>query len=277
VLRILLGAQLRRLREAASISREDAGYHIRASGSKISRMELGRVSFKERDVSDLLEFYGITDAGERDKLLQLTHEANAPAWWQKYQDVVPDWFAVYVGLEEAAQLIRIYEVQFVPGLLQTEEYARAVVQQGAPGLDPAEVERRVAVRMGRQQLLTKDDPPKMWAIVDEAALRRPMGGREVLTAQIERLMDAVSESTITLQIMPFRYGGHAAEGGAFTIMRFPEADLPDMVYMEYLTGALYLDKPDEVERYAAVMERLSVAGTSPDKTREILAGMLKEI
>jgi transcriptional regulator with XRE-family HTH domain len=277
VLRILLGAQLRRLREAANISREDAGYHIRASGSKISRMELGRVSFKERDVTDLLELYGVTNAGERDKLVQLCHEANAPAWWQKYQDVVPDWFAVYVGLEEAAQLIRIYEVQFVPGLLQTEDYARAVVQQGAPGLDPAEVERRVAVRMGRQQLLTKDNPPKMWAIVDEAALRRPMGGREVLIAQIERLMDAVSEPYVTLQIMPFRYGGHAAEGGAFTIMRFPEADLPDMVYMEYLTGALYLDKPDEVERYAAVMERLSVAGTSPDKTRELLAGMLKEI
>jgi transcriptional regulator with XRE-family HTH domain len=277
VLRILLGAQLRRLRDAAGISREDAGYHIRASGSKISRMELGRVSFKERDVTDLLELYGVSDPSEREKLVQLTHEANAPAWWQKYQDVVPDWFAVYVGLEEAAQLIRYYEVQFVPGLLQTEEYARAVVQQGAPGLDPAEVERRVAVRMGRQKLLAKDDPPRLWAIVDEAALRRPMGGREVLSAQIERLMDAVSEPSITLQILPFRYGGHAADGGSFTIMRFPEADLPDMVYMEYLTGALYLDKPDEVERYAAVMERLSVAGTSPDKTREMLAAILKEI
>jgi Domain of unknown function (DUF5753)/Helix-turn-helix domain len=277
VLRILLGAQLRRLRDTAGISREDAGYHIRASGSKISRMELGRVSFKERDVTDLLEFYGVTDPNEREKLVQLTHEANAPAWWQKYQDVVPDWFAVYVGLEEAAQLIRYYEVQFVPGLLQTEDYARAVVQQGAPGLDPAEVERRVAVRMGRQKLLSKDDPPRLWAIVDEAALRRPMGGREVLSAQIERLMDAVNEPSITLQILPFRYGGHAADGGSFTIMRFPEADLPDMVYMEYLTGALYLDKPDEVERYAAVMERLSVAGTSPDKTREMLAAILKEI
>ncbi len=277
VLRILLGAQLRRLRDSIGISREDAGYHIRASGSKISRLELGRVSFKERDVTDLLTLYGVTDASEREKLVQLTHEANAPAWWQKYQDVVPDWFAVYVGLEEAAQLIRVYEVQFVPGLLQTEEYARAVVQQGAPGLDAAEVERRVAVRMGRQKLLGKDSPPRLWAIMDEAALRRPMGGRDVLAAQIERLMDAVSEPYVTLQVMPFRYGGHAAEGGAFTIMRFPDADLPDMVYMEYLTGALYLDKPDEVERYAAVMERLSVAGTSPDRTREILASMLKEI
>ena len=276
VLRILLGAQLRRLRESAVISREDAGYHIRASGSKISRMELGRVSFKERDVTDLLEYYGVRDPEEREKLVQLTREANQTPWWQKYQEAVPDWFQVFVGLEEAAQLIREYEVQFVPGLLQTEDYARAVVLQGTPGLDPQEVERRVALRMGRQQVLKKENPPRLWAIVDEAALRRPMGGRDVLVAQIERLMDAVSEPNVTLQVMPFRYGGHAAEGGAFMLMRFPEADLPDMVYMEYLTGALYLDKPDEVERYAAVMERLSVAGTSPDRTREILASMLKE-
>jgi hypothetical protein len=277
VLRILLGAHLRRMRERAGITREDAGYHIRASGSKISRMELGRVSFKERDVIDLLSFYGVNDAEERHSLIQLTREANATPWWQKYQDAAPDWFGLYVGLEEAAQLIRIYEVQFVPGLLQTEDYARAVVMQGAPGLEPDEVERRVALRLGRQKLLTRDNPPRLWAIVDEAALRRPMGGRDVLAAQIERLMDAVGEPNITLQVMPFKYGGHAAEGGAFTIMRFPEADRPDMVYMEYLTGALYIEKPEEVERYAAVMERLSVAGTSPERTREILAGLLKEI
>jgi hypothetical protein len=274
---MLLGAQLRRLRETASVSRDDAGYHIRASGSKISRMELGRVSFKERDVTDLLEFYGVNDTAEREKLLQLTREANATPWYQKFQDVVPDWFHVFVGLEEAAQLIRVYEVQFVPGLLQTEEYARAIIMQGAPGTDGDEVERRVALRMGRQKLLTRENPPRYWVIMDEAALRRPMGGRDVHVAQIERLIDLVGEPNITLQVMPFRYGGHAADGGAFTIMRFPETDLPDVVYMEYLTGAHYIDKPEEVERYAAVMERLSVAGTSPDRTREILTGMLKDI
>ncbi len=277
MLRMLLGAQLRRLRDHAGITRDDAGYHIRASGSKISRMELGRVSFKERDVIDLLEYYGITDVAEREKLIQLTREANATPWYQKFQDVVPDWFHVFVGLEEAAQLIRVYEVQFVPGLLQTEEYARAIIMQGAPGVDPDEVERRVALRMGRQKLLTRENPPRYWVIMDEAALRRPMGGRDVHVAQIERLIDLVGEPNITLQVMPFRYGGHAADGGAFTIMRFPETDLPDVVYMEYLTGAHYIDKPEEVERYAAVMERLSVAGTSPDRTREILSGMLKEI
>jgi transcriptional regulator with XRE-family HTH domain len=277
VLRMLLGAQLRRLRESAGVTRDDAGYHIRASGSKISRMELGRVSFKERDVTDLLAFYGVDDPAEKEKLVQFTREANATPWYQKFQDVVPDWFQVFVGLEEAAQLIRVYEVQFVPGLLQTEEYARAVILQGAPGLDPDEVERRVALRMGRQKLLTRENPPRYWVVMDEAALRRPMGGRDVHVRQIERLIDLVGEPNITIQVMPFRYGGHAAEGGAFTIMRFPETDLPDVVYMEYLTGAHYVDKPEEVERYAAVMERLSVAGTSPDRTREILSGMLKEI
>jgi hypothetical protein len=277
VLRMLLGAQLRRLREGAGVTRDNAGYHIRASGSKISRMELGRVSFKERDVIDLLEFYNVDDTAERDKLLQLTREANAVPWYQKFQDVVPDWFHVFVGLEEAAQLIRVYEVQFVPGLLQTEEYARAIITQGAPGMEPDEVERRVALRMGRQKLLTRENPPRYWVVMDEAALRRPMGGRDVHVAQIERLIDLVGEPNITLQVMPFRYGGHAADGGAFTIMRFPETDLPDVVYMEYLTGAHYIDKPEEVERYAVVMERLSVAGTSPDRTREILTEMLKDI
>jgi hypothetical protein len=277
VLRMLLGAQLRRLRESSGVTRDNAGYHIRASGSKISRMELGRVSFKERDVTDLLEHYGVDDVAEREKLLQLTREANATPWYQKFQDVVPDWFHVFVGLEEAAQLIRVYEVQFVPGLLQTEEYARAIIAQGAPGVDPDEVERRVALRLGHQQLLKRDNPPRYWVILDEAALRRPMGGRDVHAAQIEHLIDLAGAPNITLQVMPFRYGGHAAEAGAFTIMRFPETDLPDVVYMEYLTGAHYIDKPEEVERYAAVMERLSVAGTSPDRTRELLTGMLKEI
>ena len=274
---MLLGAQLRRLRDAAGVTRDDAGYHIRASGSKISRMELGRVSFKDRDVTDLLEFYGSDDPAEREKLVQLTREANATPWYQKFQDVVPDWFHVFVGLEEAAQLIRVYEVQFVPGLLQTEEYARAIIKQGAPGTEPEEVDRRVALRLGRQKLLTRENPPRYWVVIDEAALRRPMGGRDVHVGQIERLIDLVGEPNITIQIMPFRYGGHAADGGAFTIMRFPETDLTDVVYMEYLTGAHYIDKPEEVERYAAVMERLSVAATSPDRTRELLSGMLKEI
>jgi transcriptional regulator with XRE-family HTH domain len=267
VLRILLGSQLRKLREARGISRDDAGYRIRASGSKISRLELGRVSFKERDVVDLLDLYGVTDSGERTQLVALAREANSPAWWQKYSDVVPDWFQIYVGLEEAAELIRVYEVQFVPGLLQTEEYARAVVKQGQPAAAADEVDRRVALRTRRQQLLTRENPPRLWAMVDEGALR----------GQIERLMAATREPNVTLQVLPFTFGGHAAEGGAFTVMRFPEPDMSDIVYIEQLTGALYLDKREEVERYSEVMERLSVKGTSPDRTQDILAAILKEL
>src|SRR5712691_8861524 len=221
VLKILLGAQLRRLRETAGVTRDDAGYHIRASGSKISRLELGRVSFKERDVSDLLDLYHV--GGEhKDQLVQLTREANATPWWQKYREVVPDWFQVYVGLEEAASLLRVYEVQFVPGLLQTADYARAVIALGQPAAPDEEVERRVRVRMTRQELLAKPAGPRLWAVVDEAALRRPIGGQAVMRSQLERLVTATQEPHVTLQVVPFQSGGHAAESGAFTIMRFPE-------------------------------------------------------
>jgi transcriptional regulator with XRE-family HTH domain len=276
VLRILLGSQLRMLREARGVTREEAGYAIRASGSKISRMELGRVSFKERDVVDLLDLYGV-DADEAAALVALAREANTPGWWHKYGDLLPDWFQVYVGLEEAASLIRLYEVQFVPGLLQTADYARAVVRLGQPGAPPEEIERRVGLRMGRQELLTKPGGPRLWAIVDEAALRRPIGGREVMRAQLVQLIEATNEPNVTLQVVPFRSGGHAAEAGAFTIMRFPEPDLPDVVYLEQLTSALYLDKRDDVEKYTEVMERLSVESESPERSVDILSGMLEEV
>ena len=276
VLRMLLGSQLRRLREAKGVTRDDAGYTIRASGSKISRMELGRVSFKERDVEDLLDLYGV-DEEEAQALVALAKQANSPGWWHKYGDVLPDWFQVYVGLEEAAALIRLYEVQFVPGLLQTADYARAVVALGQPGASAEEVARRVSLRIARQDLLRKPGAPRLWAIVDEAALRRPIGGREVMRAQLERLIEVTREPNITLQVVPFSSGGHAAEGGAFTILRFPEVDLPDVVYVEQLTSSLYLDKRDDVERYTEVMERLSVESESPEHTTEILSKMLEEV
>jgi transcriptional regulator with XRE-family HTH domain len=277
VLRILLGSQLRRLREAKGVTRDEAGYTIRASGSKISRMELGRVSFKERDVEDLLVLYGVDDE-EAQALIALAKQANSPGWWHKYGDVLPDWFQVYVGLEEAAALIRLYEVQFVPGLLQTADYARAVIKLGLPSASAEEVERRVGLRTARQEVLTKESGgPRLWAVVDEAALRRPIGGGEVMRAQLVRLVEAAREPNITLQVVPFRSGGHAAEAGAFTIMRFPEVDLPDVVYLEHLTSALYLDKREDVERYTEVMERLSVEGESPERTIEILSGMLEEV
>lgn len=278
VRRILLGAQLRRLREASGITREDAGYTIRASESKISRLELGRVSFKERDVVDLLSLYGVDDPAEREALLSLAREANAPGWWHTYSDVLPSWFQVYIGLEGAASLIRTYEVQFVPGLLQTPDYARAVASRGEPGIPAEEVERRVSLRMTRQRLLARSNPApaRLWAVVDEAALRRPIGGPEVMRAQIEHMIAATKQPNITLQVMPFRFGGHAGEGGAFSILRFPEPDLPDVVYIEQLTSALYLDKREDVDQYMDAMERLCVEAETPDKTTTMLKKILQE-
>ncbi|NUU20233.1 MAG: helix-turn-helix domain-containing protein [Streptomycetaceae bacterium] len=276
VRRILLGSQLRRLREAKGISREEAGYEIRASESKISRMELGRVSFKDRDVADLLTMYGVTDETEREALLNLTREANATGWWHSYGDILPSWFQVYVGLEEAASVIRTYEVQFVPGLLQTADYARAVIIAGQPNASPDEVERRVGLRTQRQTILKRDRPPRLWAVLDEAALRRPIGGRDVMRGQIQHLIDCAALPHVTIQIMPFRFGAHAAEGGPFTLLRFPEPDLPDVVYLEQLTSALYLDKRDDVDQYTEVMERLSVDGLPPDRSVDLLARILKE-
>lgn len=273
VLRILLGSQLRKLREAKGITREEAGYLIRASESKISRMELGRVSFKERDVIDLLEMYGVAD-DDRTALVGLARDANSPGWWHKYSDVLPDWFGVYVGLEEAASLLRVYEVQFIPGLLQTADYTRAIVKRGQPAASADEVERRILLRAARQEMLTKPGAPRLWAVVDEAALRRPIGGRAVMRAQLERLITATGEPHVTLQVVPFGSGGHAAEGGAFTIMRFPAAELPDVVYVEQLTSALYLDKREDVEKYSEVMDQLSVESAPPERTATILSEIM---
>jgi len=277
VRRILLGSQLRRLREAKGITREDAGYTIRASESKISRMELGRVSFKERDVTDLLSLYGVDDETERAALVTLVREANQAGWWHSFSDAMPNWFQTYVGLEEAAALIRTYQVQFIPGLLQTEDYARAIVLLNRPHMDPSELERRINVRMRRQKLVAEGDGPRLWAVVDEAALRRPVGGPAVMKAQIQRLIDAADMPNVVVQVMPFRFGGHAAESGAFTILRFPEQDLPDVVYLEQLTSALYLDKRDDVDQYVQVMERLSVDSLTPESSVELLSSLLKEI
>lgn len=277
VRRILLGAQLRRLREEKSITREEAGDAIRGSESKISRLELGRVSFKERDVVDLLDLYGIDDDEQRSALLNLAREANTPGWWHQYSDLLPHWFQPLLGLEEAAALVRTYEVQFIPGLLQTEEYARAVTGQGYASAGPEEIERRVRLRMSRQQLLHRPAPPRLWAVLDEAAVRRMIGGPEVMRAQIEYLIQTTKWPNITLQVMPFRFGGHAAEGGAFHLLRFPEQDLPDVAYVEQLTGALYLEKREDLDRYMEAMERLCVESEPPEATPDVLKGILEEI
>lgn len=277
VLRMLLGAHLRRLREAQGVTREDAGWEIRSSESKISRMELGRVGFKERDVADLLTLYGLDDEEERTRLLALARDANNPGWWHRFGDVLPNWFQSYLGLEAAAALIRTYEVQFVPGLLQTKEYARAVVLLGHGRAKSDEIDRRVELRMARQQVLTRTDAPKLWVVVDEAALRRPIGGIDIMRGQVDALLEANTLPNVRLQVIPFNAGGHAAAGGAFTILRFPDQDLPDVVYIEQLTSALYLDKRDDVDLYAEAMERLCVEARPPTETQKVLEGIRRDL
>ncbi|GGJ46600.1 helix-turn-helix domain-containing protein [Streptomyces brasiliensis] len=272
---MLLGSQLRRLRESRGITREAAGYSIRASESKISRMELGRVSFKTRDVEDLLTLYGITDDMERESLLSLAREANVAGWWHSYSDVLPSWFPTYVGLEGAASLIRAYEVQFVHGLLQTEEYARAVVRRGMKGASVADVERRVALRLERQKYLVSENAPDFHIVLDEAALRRPYGDREVMRGQLQHLIEVSERPNVRLQIMPFSLGGHSGEGGAFTILSFPESDLSDVVYLEQLTSALYLDKREDVAQYEQALKELQQDSPGPDESRDLLRGLLQ--
>jgi transcriptional regulator with XRE-family HTH domain len=277
VRRTLVGAKLRRLRTDMGLSRKEAAEAIRASEWKIHRLENGQVGFKERDIVDLLERYEVTDPAEVAEFLTLAREANTPGWWQHYGDVLPQWFRTFVDLESAATLIRTYEGQFVPGLLQTDGYMRAVVKGAHLDESSEEVGRRVRLRMARQTLLTREHPPRLWAVVDEAALRRPVGGREVMRAQLERLIDATKLPNVTLQVLPFGAGAHSAMVGAFSLLRFADRELPDVVYLEHLTSALYLDKRDEVERYLDVMELLCVESEPPAKTVELLDEILSEL
>jgi transcriptional regulator with XRE-family HTH domain len=274
VLRILLGAHLRRLREARRISLEEAGDVIRASHSKISRLETGRVGFKDRDIVDLLTFYGVTDEKERQALRDLAIRASSPGWWHDYADVLASWFDAYVGLEEAASQIRACEVQFVPGLLQTEDYARGVILLGYS--NPKEISRRVSLRMARQAVLDRPDPPSLTMVLDEALLRRPIGGSRAMRAQLKHLVEMSQRPNVTIQVIPFKAGGHAAAGGSFSLLSFAGYDLPDVVYIEQLTSAQYLDKPDIVDGYLAVMERLRIDALTPASSVNVLRSMLRE-
>jgi len=276
VRRMLVGAQLRRLRTDNGITREQAGEAIRASEWKIHRLENGQVGFKDRDIVDLLRLYGVTDPGEVADFLVLAREANAPGWWHHYGDVLPQWFRAYVDLESAATLIRTYEGQFVPGLLQVEDYMRAVVGGGHLEDLPEEAEHRVQLRLGRQTLLERKDAPRLWAVVDEAALRRPVGGPKVMRAQLERLIEASKLPNVILQVLPFGAGAHPAMVGAFSVLRFADHELPDVVYVEHLTSALYLSKQEDVDQYLHVMESICVRSAAPDKTVEIVGDVLNE-
>jgi transcriptional regulator with XRE-family HTH domain len=275
-LRIALGVQLRRLREASGITSVEAAEAIRATPSKISRVERGRTTAKQRDVADLLTLYGVTDHPEREELLGLVRQASAPGWWQQYSDVLPRWFESYVGLERAASVIRSYEVQFVQGLLQAEDYARAVILISNAYAPAEEIDRRVSLRMRRQELLTQPGAPEFWAVLDEAALRRSPGGPKVMRAQLEHLLQVADLPNVTLQVVPFGAGPHAAAGGPFSILRFPEPDLPDVVYLEQLNSAVYLDQPGDVINYLTIMDQLCVQAETDTASTKMIRALLRQ-
>ncbi|HEX4829800.1 MAG TPA: helix-turn-helix transcriptional regulator [Trebonia sp.] len=274
----MLGTVLHRMRTQAGVTADQAATRIRGSRSKISRMENGRVGFKERDVDDLLDLYGAADPGLRARVKSLLRRANSPGWWTRYSDVTADWFEEYLGLETAASMIRTFEMQFVHGLFQTPQYARAVTLLGHAAAPPAEIDRRVALRLSRQDLLTSQPAPTVWTILDEGAICRPVGGRAVMRTQLVHLAEVASSlRNVTVQVVPFAAGGHAGAGGSFTMLRFAGADVPDVVYTEQLTSALYLDKREDVDHYLEVMDSLSTEALSPAETLDFIAKAIKEL
>ncbi|GAA2463788.1 helix-turn-helix domain-containing protein [Streptomyces mauvecolor] len=274
---VVLGRRLQDLRERAGLRREEAAKVLRVAAATVRRMEMAEVSLKIPYVVLLLKAYGIGD-GEAEGFIALAEEANKPGWWQRFHDILPDWFSMYVSLEGAASLIRSYEPHFVPGLLQTEEYARHVMRSGALGAtSEADIDRHVALRMERQSLLTRKDAPRLWVVLDETVLRRPVGSPQVMRDQIDRLLEASALPNVTVQLAEFATGHHPGTYGPFVLFRFAVPELPDMVYSEYLTGAVYLDARPEVATHLEVMDRMAAQAATAQRTKEILKDLRKEL
>jgi transcriptional regulator with XRE-family HTH domain len=274
---VVLGRRLLDLRERAGLKREEAARVLRVAPATVRRMETAEVALKIPYLQLLLKAYGVSDE-EAESFVQLAEEANQPGWWQRFHDILPGWFSMYVSLEGAAALIRQYEPHFVPGIMQTEEYARGVLKAGAIGQSrPEDIERHVALRMQRQDLLTRENAPRIWAVMDETALRRPVVGPEVMRAQVDKLLDVTKLPHVTLQVLEFSSGPHAGTYGPFVLFRFAMSELPDMVYSEYLTGAVYLDARTEVATHLEVMDRMAAQAATAQRTKEILEDLRKEL
>ncbi|MEV5432088.1 helix-turn-helix transcriptional regulator [Streptomyces sp. NPDC052701] len=268
---VVLGRRLQELREAAGLGREEAARVLRVAPATVRRMETAEVALKIPYVHILLTAYGVPDE-EVAAFVALAEEANRPDWWQRYHDVLPDWFSLYVSLEGAARIIRSYEPHFVPGLLQTEDYARAVMEAGTiGGAGPGTVERHVALRMERQRLLERADPPHLWVIMDETALRRPVSADgAVMRDQLDKLLEYAARDRVTLQVAEFASGPHPGTYAPFSLFRFAEPELPDMVFTEYLTGALYLDSRKEVSTHLEVLDHMTAGAASVERTEKLL-------
>ncbi|MCQ8188501.1 helix-turn-helix domain-containing protein [Streptomyces rugosispiralis] len=273
---MVLGMRLRDLREKAGVSYDVAARALHVNQTTVRRMEKAEVGLKLPYVEKLLQTYG-ADQQEIDSFLALAEEANRPGWWHRFRDVLPDWFSLYVSLEGAASRIRAYEPHFIPGLLQTEDYARALLSIGFPHGSDRELERRVALRMERQELLSRPDGPHLWVVMDETVLRLSIGGPPVMRAQIDHLIEAVQRPNITLQVVPFSAGPHPGMGGPFQLFRFQIPELPDIVYAEGLTGAGYLDQRSDVVAYLEALDRMGTQATPARRTENFLRGIRKEL
>ncbi|WP_328779423.1 helix-turn-helix domain-containing protein [Streptomyces canus] len=268
---VVLGRRLQELREAAGLKREEAAQVLRVAPATVRRIEMAEVALKIPYVQVLLETYGVSE--ERvEAFVQLAEEANKPGWWQRFHDVLPEWFSMYVSLEGAAGIIRSYEPHFVPGLLQTEDYARAVMEAGTIRQAGSEaLERHVSLRMARQRLLERPNAPHLWVIMDETVLRRPVSIRsEVMREQLDKLLEFAERDRVTLQVCEFEEGPHPGTYAPFSLFRFSEPELPDLVFTEYLTGALYLDSRQEVATHLEVLDHMSARAASAERTKKLL-------
>jgi transcriptional regulator with XRE-family HTH domain len=267
--------ELRRLREQAGLTRDEAARRLDWFGSKISRIETGQSRAQTGDVRDMLEVYGATSE-ETEALVQLAREARKRGWWTAYNDVFT---GTYVGLEAEAASMRTYEPQIIPGLLETEDYARSLIRAGAVRADPEEIERRVQARIARQEILTRSDPPEIWAVLDEPVIRRPVGGPAVMHAQLQHLIDLTTapNSTITLQIVPLAAGEHAGLLGPFVIMEFPSSEDPTVIYLETATDGLYLEETAQIDRYTLVFDHLRATALSTTESASFIARVAAEM
>lgn len=273
---IVLGLRLRDLREQAGCSFADAAAALSVNATTVRRMEKAEVGLKPLYVKALLERYGVPGE-EVEAFLRLVEAANRPGWWHRFRDVLPDWFSLYVSLEGEASLIRAYEPHCVPGLLQTPEYARELFRTGFPGATEDELDRRVALRMERQELLTRSRAPLLWVVIEEHVLRRRVGDASVMRAQIDRLIEATSMPNVTLQVMPLSAGPHPGMFGPFQLFRFDIPELPDIIYAESLTGAAYLDERADTVAYLEVLDRMGAQAAPVQDTEAILGAIRKEL
>ncbi len=273
-----LAAELRSYRDRAGLTIEEVAQRLEWSTAKISRIENARVSVLPRDVKFLLGVYGVQESGEEwEALLALTRESRQKGWWHAYGDAIPEGFETYVGLEADATTLRTYESEYVPGLLQTEDYARAVMRATMLTAGDEEIERHVAVRMVRQERLTGPSAPEIWAVVSEAVIRRVVSGEPVMRAQLSRLVEASRQPNITLQVLPFSVGAHAGMDGAFMILGFPAPTDPDVTYVHYYTGTLYLEKPEDLARYTLMFDHLRAAALPVGQSRNLIARARDEL